>query len=379
MAVTSFTGTLTSPKLTEPLQIALGMAPFFPLANHSRAPRRYGLVAASCHHGLVSTIEQTAVRLAGVLLAGGSALSAPTRSDLVFVDDVAILPLGDDRPTPEARAAQVWAIDGGQALVADARCFCVYATRAARVQWRDGSAASEQEGELRVHLFGAGGEAEALAALGAPIGAASSVDVNLAREWGEWEMVAASVAEADAGGLVLVDGDLQPDWRLAPTWMASLMEIALERGVGLAGVTKHSSLMRGGAPLLGWLERQAETQLGARARWWAQVATAQPESGPGLDVVVARLDPDARFAFRIDLPAGSDIPAVLSQLAGVADDAAFPGYPYPLSVADRLAACGSWVRHELWDRMDTHFDRLGVPPDVRDRAFSDRHRLMERA
>lgn len=322
----------------------------------------------------MSTVEQTAERLAALLLGRGTALSAPTRSDLVFVDDIEIVPLAQG-----TAPADTWAVDGGQALVADARCFCVYATRAARVRWRDGASVLEDEGELRVHLFGAGGEAEALAALGAPIGPAASVDVNLAREWGEWEQVAACIGDAAHGGLVLVDGDLQPDWRLPPAWAASRFELALERGVGLAGITKHSSLARGGAPLLGWLERQAEAGLGPRARWWARVATARPETGPGLDVLVARLDPEARFAFRVDVPAGSDVPAVLGQLAALADDAAFPGYPYPLSVADRLAACGSWVRQELWDRLDACFDRAGVPLDVRDRAFSDRHRLMERA
>lgn len=319
-------------------------------------------------------VEATAARLARLLLSGGGGLSAPTRSDLVFVDDVELVPLAAGPPPVEA-----WAVDGGQALVADARCFQVYATRAARVRWLDGRSVLEDEGELRVHLLGAGGETEGLIGRGAPVDPGAVVDVNLLREWGEWEQVAACVSECPAGGLVLVDGDLQPDWRLPPTWLAGLLEGAVDRFVGLAGITKHSSLTRGGAPLLGWLEREAEAAIGPRARWWARVATTAPEEGPGLDVVVARLDPDARFAFRVDLPAGADVPAVLGGLATLADDAAFPGYPYPLAVADRVAACGSWVRHELWDRLEAEFDRLGVPADIRDRAFSDRHHLMERA
>lgn len=322
----------------------------------------------------MSSVEETAERLATLLLSGGDALAASSRSDLIFVDDLAINHLYAGSPPPET-----WAVDGGQVLVADARCFQIYATRAAAVRWANGAAMLEEEEEVRIHLFGAGGEAEALMALGAPLAEHSSVDVNLAREWGEWEKIAACVAACEPGGLVLVDGDLQPDWRLPPRWIAGLLEIAVERGVGLAGVTKHSSLTRGGAPLLGWLEREAEVVAGAHTRWWSQVATTSPETGPGLDVVVARLDPDARFAFRIDLPGGYDIPDILGQIAALADDAAFPGYPYPLSVADRAAACGSWMRAELWDRLEAHFDRLGVPAEVRDRAFSDRHRLMERS
>src|SRR5439155_109012 len=145
---------------------------------------------------------------------------------------------------------------------------------------------------------------------------------------------------------VLVDGDLQPDWRIPASWLAALLASAAERQVTLVGVTKHSSLSRGGAPLLGQLEQLATASLGPRACWWVPVGRTRPEVGSGIRVVVARLDPDARFAFRIDLPASEAVdPArVLSALSAMADDAAFPGYPYPLSVADRLAACSGWLR-----------------------------------
>jgi hypothetical protein len=79
------------------------------------------------------------------------------------------------------------------------------------------------------------------------------------------------------------------------------------------------------------------------------------------------------------VPAGTDVPAALGALAALADDAAFPGYPYPLTVADRLAACPAWVRAEVWDRVSAGLDRAGVPSEVSERAFTDRHRLMERS
>jgi hypothetical protein len=179
--------------------------------------------------------------------------------------------------------------------------------------------------------------------------------------------------------MVLIDGDLQPDWRISTSWLSHLLEVADDRHVLLVGVTKHSSLARGGAPLLGRLEREAEDLFGPRARWWARVATTQPDSGADLQIVAARLDPDARFSFRIDLPSGVDAEAALGALSALADDAAFPGYPYPLSVADRLAACPGWLRDDVRAQLEDGFDRAGVPLDVRERAFTDRHRLMERA
>jgi hypothetical protein len=111
--------------------------------------------------------------------------------------------------------------------------------------------------------------------------------------------------------------------------------------------------------------------------WWAKVATTRAE--PAVQILAARLDPDARFSFRIDLPASADPVTALGAITAIADDAAFPGYPYPLSVADRLAACPAWVRDEVWVQLEEGFDRAGLPLDIRERAFTDRHRLMERA
>jgi hypothetical protein len=306
----------------------------------------------------MSSLEAAAERLAALLTGASTELAEPTgRSDLEFLPDVAIRPL--------ARAAapgDVWAVDGGQCLVADARCIQLVATRAARVRYRDGVCVEEDEGELEATVVVPGGAA----------------DINLLRDQGEWAAVARCVDDADPGALVLVDGDLQPDWRVPSTFLGSLVEQAAARGVVLAGVTKRSSLARGGAPLLGWLEREAETLLGPRAMWWAPIARTRSDVG-GFQVVAARLDPDARFAFRIDVPLGVEVEPVLAALSTLCDDAAVPGYPYPLSVADRVAACPGWLRADLRHQLDDLFDRAGVPLEVRERAFADRHDLMERA
>ena len=145
-----------------------------------------------------------------------------------------------------------------------------------------------------------------------------------------------------------------------------------------SGVIKHSSLARGGAPLVGQLELEAEAPLGHVRAGGCRSLCAGPRSGPGLLVVVARLDPDARFAFRIDLPADADAALLLGRLCAFADDAGFPGYPYPLSVADRLAACPGWARREIWAELESALDPAGLPEEVKERAFTDRHALMER-
>jgi hypothetical protein len=322
----------------------------------------------------MADIEATAARLAELLTGGGDGLRDPTGRDLVFEPTVDLVPLERG-----AAPADTWAVDGGQALVADARSLQLYVTRTATVRWQKDRAVVEDEGELLPHILGCGEERHSLANLGSPVAPNAAVDINLLRDWGEWKTVSAAVDAAAPGAVVLVDGDLQPDWRIPAAWVAALLERADAREVTLAGVTKHSSLALGGAPLLGVLERRAEERFGPRAMWWAKVASTRPELGPGLTVVVARLDPDARFSFRIDLPGGFNPAALLGALSALANDAAFPGYPYPLTIADRLAACPGWVRSDVWDRVQAGMDRAGVSLDVRERAFTDRHRLMERS
>jgi hypothetical protein len=321
----------------------------------------------------MATLEAAAGRLAALLTGSTTTLADPTgTSDLEFTGEVAVRALERG-----VEPVEVWAVDGGQALVADARCIQLLVTRAARVRYVAGECVLEDEGELRATVLGgADDRVAALESLGLDV--TGSVDVNLLRDLDEWRAVERCVEEAQPGAVVLVDGDLQPDWRVPSTFLAGLLARAAERGVLLAGVTKHSSLSRGGAPLLGWLEREAETLLGPRSMWWAPIARTRSDVG-GVQVVAACLDPDARFSFRVDLPLGVDPEPALAAISALCDDAAFPGYPYPLSVADRLAACPGWLRSDLRHRLDDLFDAAGVPLEVRERAFADRHDLMERA
>ena len=271
------------------------------------------------------SIAATAERLAALLTAGGEGLRDPGDSGLVFAESLEVVPLA-----PRARPADVWAVDGGQGLVADARSLQVYVTRASRARWRQGCSVMEEAGAVQAHLLGLGEEHAALSRSGAPVAADAPVDINVLRDWAEWRLVSECVSAADRGGLVLVDGDLQPDWRIPSSWLADLLAGAASRGVTIVGVTKHSSLSWGRAPLLGQLEQRAEAVLGGRARWWAPVARTRPDVRPGIQVVVARLDPDARFSFRVDLPGDVADPArVLGTLCDLANDAAFPGLPLP--------------------------------------------------
>ena len=321
----------------------------------------------------LAPLDHVASTLAAILLGQGTDVVDPDGTELDFE------PLIEPRPLPDApTASEVWAVDGGQALVADARCLRVFVTRASLVCFRDGACVVEEEGALRADLLSGTRVVGADGPLG--VAADAPVDVNVLRDRAEWDAVSVALDRAAPGALVLLDGDLVPDWRLPGGLVEGLIARATERRITLAAVTKHSSLSRGGAPLVGQLEVQAASALGPRARWWAPVGRTRPgASWPPVQVVVARLDPDARYAFRIDLPRDADAEPILGALADVSNDAAFPGYPYPLSVADRLAACPGWLRADAWLALDEGLERAGVSAETRERAFDDRHRLMERA
>lgn len=317
-----------------------------------------------------SSLASAAERLAGLLSGRATGLADAAGSRLEFEPEIRLQRLARAAVPP----AEVWAVDGGQAVVADARCLQLVVARASRVRFCDGTCELEDEGALRAWLLG-GDEDRAVAAavgLGVPVDAA--VDLNLLRDAEEWRAVDRCIDEASPGAVVLVDGDLEPDWRVAPSWFGELLVRAAAGGVTVAAVTKRSALSRGGAPLLGSLEREAAHAFGSRALWWAPVA----RSKAGARVLAARLDPDARYAFRVDLSPGTDPEPALAGLAALCDDAGFPGYPYPLTVADRLAACPPWLRLDTWFEVDELLDRAGVPADVRERTFADRHDLMER-
>jgi len=324
----------------------------------------------------IDELSSVARRVADLLAGRYGERPRPGETQIDMVGTLDLRPLGRSGVPP----GDLWAVDGGQGLVLDAKCFALYATRSAVVRWDVEAQASllEQEGELRLDLLSSGRLIDPEPSPWLSHVDGREVDVNLLRECQEWATLEEVLDQAVPGALVLLDGDLMADWRLPDSWVADILSKATQKGVALVGVTKHTSLSWRGAPVVGVLESAASTDLGSRARWWAPLGRFGSGPAEGTQVVVARLDPDARFAFRVDLPQGSDPEELLGKLCWVCEDAAFPGYPHPLATADRLAACPPWLCEELRQQIDEHLDALGVDPSLRESAFSDRHRLLER-
>ena len=77
------------------------------------------------------SIDQVADRLVSLLTSPSGGLRDPSGGSLLFEPSLSVRGLTRAAAPP----AETWAVDGGQALVADARCLQVYVTRAAQVCW----------------------------------------------------------------------------------------------------------------------------------------------------------------------------------------------------------------------------------------------------
>ena len=307
------------------------------------------------------------------------------------LDDALVVPGHPDAfelsPVPAVEPGTVWAVDGGSCTVADGRSFQVGAFRAARVRFARGGTVAIDRPQLEVRAVApeematlarvtltelCGTEPERIPDLPRP--------VDALREWAEWGEVARTVRQAGPGDLVLVDGSLHGGPLVPQIVVQRVHEEAVSRGVSLAGVVKASTLYWGrNAPLVTLLKRRGDRESGP-SRWAARISTA-PVFGRLYvgDIFVAHLAPTAPHAFRVDIargPAPAD--QVLGRLAGLADDPAFVGYPYPLARAHQAARITGYDVVDVRRSFREALSRRGMAEDDVELLFQDFHEVLNR-
>jgi len=204
--------------------------------------------------------------------------------------------------------------------------------------------------------------------------------VDVLRELAEWERARKAIELAAPGDLVLVDGSLHPGAFLPASLVGPIHQLALDRGVDLVGVTKASKLRWGRyAPLVLRVRRRAEAEVGPDARWYLRV-TAADEAAAGAEplwrseVYVARLASRGAYAFRVDAVRGHRSPEELfALLAGLSDDPAFLGYPYPLARVHQVVSLPGHLLADLRRGLREAFLRQGLPEDDVDLVMRDFH------
>jgi hypothetical protein len=293
----------------------------------------------------------------------------------------------DLEPVAPVEPGRVWAVDGGSCTVADGRSFQVAAFRAARVRFEDGQTVDVDRPQLDVRAVApeemarlaratltelCGSEPERLPELPRP--------VDALREWAEWGAVGRTVREASSGDLVLVDGSLHGGPLVPQQIVHRVHEEAVARGVSLAGVVKASTLYWGrNAPLVTLLKRRGDREVGP-ARWAARIST-DPVFGRLYvgDIFVAHLAPTATHAFRVDVARGpAPVLEVLGRLAGLADDPAFVGYPYPLARAHQAARVTGYDVVDVRRAFREALSRRGMAEGDVELLFQDFHEVLNR-
>jgi hypothetical protein len=297
-------------------------------------------------------------------------------------DDFDLTPLSPRDP------GRVWAVDGGSCSLADGRSFQVVGYRAARVRFSGGLTDLVESAPLQVRALSAAElesvAREALAELcGSPPERLPDLPrpVDALREWSEWASVARTVAHADPGDLVLLDGSLHGGPLVPPEVVRAVHGEAVARGVALAGVVKASTLFWGrNAPLVTLLKRRADREVGPRP--WAARISASPTFARLYvgDIFVAHLAPTAPHAFRVDVARGPVPPEeVLGRLAGCSEDAAFVGYPYPLARAHQAARVTGYAVADLRRTFREALSRRGLSEDDIEVLFQDFHEILNRS
>jgi hypothetical protein len=310
----------------------------------------------------------------------------------VAPEESAPLELAEDRrftrfPVDPAHGVTAAAIDGGSACLINGRSFWVIVYRAGTIWHRDRVTVGEDAAALTIEALtqtdAKGRYAQALAAAGVvrerELSDLGGV-VDVLRELAEWARVREAVERAAPGDLVLVDGSLHPGAFLPAALVVPIHELALEQGVDLVGVTKSSKLRWGRyAPLVLRVRRRAEAELGPDARWFLRV-TGDPEQGDPdagtwrSEVFVARLASRGAYAFRVDAVRGHRDPEELfAVLAGLSDDPAFLGYPYPLARVHQLVSLSGHLLADLRRDLRSAFLREGLPSDDIDLVMRDFH------
>jgi hypothetical protein len=326
--------------------------------------------------------------LSRLLADGGSRVDNPV-DEPVGPDDGGALELTDDAPLHQfghdpAPGMTAAAVDGGSACLLNGRSFWLVAYRAGTVWHRDRATFAADVDPLTLRALtqtdAKAAYAEALAAAGvrrerelADLGGV----VDVLRELAEWRRASEAVAAARPGDLVLVDGSLHPGAFLPKGLVEPVHELALERGVDLVGVTKSSKLRWGRyAPLVLRVRRRAELELGADARWYLRVTG--PDDGDDdswrSEVYVARLARRGAYAFRVDAVRGRRDPQELfAVLAGLSDDPAFLGYPYPLARVHQEVSLPGHLLADLRRDLREAFLREGLSEDDVDLVMRDFH------
>lgn len=190
--------------------------------------------------------------------------------------------------------------------------------------------------------------------------------VNEYRRFVEGQL-AINFADETEGAIVAVDGTLS-EFPKQFAFMERLVAVCEKRGHILVGISKDSQLHAFGHVLTDEeLMARCESRLPRSACAYARAPKASEAAREGLlygDIYYARLHPQGRKWFRVDVGTLRDTPdVVFGQLAPYARSLVSVGYPWPLIEAHRMAVAVRQLKPVYEEAVLKAAIRLGL--DVR--------------
>ena len=180
-------------------------------------------------------------------------------------------------------------------------------------------------------------------------------------------VLAKSVVENELapGDLLLLDGTLQTAFPNEYAYLDELSQVAQEKGVILAGLSKTSALFTDtGYSLLGALDKLA-AETGIASEWYYPIADGTSKDH-FVFILGVKLNAISERIFRLEIQRDQflslderELNEVLTQLVRNSTDYTFPGYPYGLIDADRFARVTSADREHYFTILHSQMAAMG--------------------
>jgi len=169
---------------------------------------------------------------------------------------------------------------------------------------------------------------------------------NSARTFAEWSFARHLIdEELEEGDILVRDGSLQTVVRNESKYANRAYSAAMKKGVIFTGLSKTSSLFTTtGYPLLSSINELAEGTPLKDGSWYYHPIVKITHPDHRAEMFAVKLHDISEYVFRFEIlrdqfqdMSSKEIESVIGALAVNARDIGFPGYPYGLVEADRLA------------------------------------------
>ncbi|MGM5482205.1 MAG: DNA double-strand break repair nuclease NurA [Nanobdellota archaeon] len=159
--------------------------------------------------------------------------------------------------------------------------------------------------------------------------------IDISRRLAEIRLAIDTVKKLESGDLIILDGNLKVMYKGEKALLDELYEQAKEKEVLVLGLAKtNNTLTKNGDTLTSALLKKTD-----KKEWYYYPAIETKSKQHNADVYFIKLHKNSEYVFCCDIEKNklSSIQKVMGVLAHYSNDASFPGYPYGLIKADKIA------------------------------------------